>query len=74
MDNAPGQTGYNIEMQRVAIMTRMEVRTTDPYSPWQNKSESGIKTIKGKAKRRRVQRNIPNRVWDFGMVWLKIQM
>ena len=26
MDNAPNQTGYNTEMQRVATMKRMEVR------------------------------------------------
>ena len=47
----------------------MEVQTTEPYSPWKNKAESGVKIIKGKAKRRRVQRNIPKMVWDFEMVW-----
>ena len=46
----------------------MEVQTTEPYSPWE-KSEIVIKIIKGKSKRRRVQRNITKRVWDFGMVW-----
>ena len=33
MDNAPKQTGYNTEIQRVARLARMEVRTTEPYSP-----------------------------------------
>ena len=33
------------------------------------KSESVIKIIKRKAKRRRFQRNTPKRVWDCGMVW-----
>ena len=33
MDNAPDQTGYNTEMHRVTRLARMEVRTTDPYSP-----------------------------------------
>ena len=69
MDNAPNQTGYNIEMQRVARLARMEVRTTEPYFPWQNKAKSVIKIIKGKSKRIKVQRNISKRVWDFGMVW-----
>ena len=46
----------------------MEVLTTEPYSTWKNKAESVIKTIKGKAKRRIFQRNIPKRVWEFGMV------
>ena len=31
--------------------------------------ESIINIIKGKSKRRRFQMNIPNRVWDFGIVW-----
>ena len=47
----------------------MEVRTTEPYFPWQNKAENVIKIIKGKSKRRRVQRNILKRVWDFVMVY-----
>ena len=33
-----------------------------------NKAESIIETIKGKAKRRRVQKDTPKRVWDFSMV------
>ena len=56
-------------MQRVERLARVEVRTTKPYPPQQNKDESVIKIIKGKAKRRRVQRNIPKKVWYFGMVW-----
>jgi len=69
MGNAPRKTGYNTEIQRVARLTRMEVQTTDPYSPWQNKAEMCINIIKGKANRRRFQRSIQKRVWDFGMVW-----
>ena len=69
MDNAPGKTSYNTEMKRVARLEIMEVRTTEPYYPWQNKAESVIKIIKGKAKSRIFQRNIPKRVWDLGTVW-----
>ena len=47
----------------------MEVRTTEPYSPLQNKAESVIKIIKVKYKRIIVHWNIPKRVWGFGMVW-----
>ena len=56
-------------MKIVVRPARMEVRTTDPYSPWQNKAESVIKIMKGKSKRKIFQRNIPKKVWDFGMVW-----
>ena len=56
-------------MQRVARLARMEFRTVEPYSPWQNKAEICIKIIQGKSNRRRFQRNIHKRIWDFGMVW-----
>ena len=68
MNNAPNNTGYNTEIQRVERLARMEVLTTEPYYPWQNKADSFLKIIKGKAKRRKVQRIIPKTVWDFGMV------
>ena len=68
MDNAPGQTGYNTEIQRVSILSGTEVQTTEPYSPWQNKAESVIKIIRGNSKGIRVQSNISKRVWDFVMV------
>ena len=56
-------------MKRVARLERTDVRTTDPHSLWKNKSEGVIMIIKGKSKRRRSQRNIPKRVWYFGIVW-----
>ena len=68
VDNAPKQTGFNKEIQRVERLERMYVRTTDPRSPWENKAEIAINIIKGKSKRRRDQRNIPKRVWDFGII------
>ena len=67
MNNAPEKNGYNTEMQRMARLARMEFRTTEPYSPWENKSEIVLKIIKVNYNRRRVKRNIPNRVWEFGM-------
>ena len=33
MKNVPDKTGYTIEMQRVTRLARMEVLTTEPYSP-----------------------------------------
>ena len=69
MDNATRNTVYNTEIHRVTGLERMEVQTTEPYSPCQNKAENVIKIIKGKAKIRRFQRNIHKRVWYFGMVW-----
>ena len=55
-------------MQRVVSLTRMYVNTIEPKYPWKNKAETVIKIVKRKSKIRRVQRNIPKRVWDFGVV------
>ena len=66
--NAPNQTGYSTEMQRVVSLTRMYVNTIEPKYPRKNKAETVIKIVKRKSKIRRVQRNIPKRVWDFGVV------
>ena len=46
MDNATRHNGYNKEIQRVTRLARMEVRTTKPYSPWENKAESVINIIR----------------------------
>ena len=39
-ENAPDQTGYNTEMQRVTRLARTEVQTTVQYSPWQKKLQA----------------------------------
>ena len=62
MENVPEQTGHNTYMQRVARLAIIDLYTTNPHSPWQNKAESLIDIIKGKAKRRRFHRNIPKKV------------
>ena len=69
MDNAPEKNCYNTEIQRVEGLARMDVCTTNSHYPWKNKAEIVIKIIKGKSNRRRVQRNIPKRVWGVGIVW-----
>ena len=68
-DNAPEQVGKNTLFQKTCRKYNIESRSTEPYSPWQNKAKGNIKIVKDKAKRRRIRRQIPKRVWDFGMVW-----
>ena len=70
VDNAPNQTGYNIEVQRVARLKIMDVRATEPLYPCQNKVESVINLVKVKSNKIRVQINITKRVWEFCMVWV----
>jgi hypothetical protein len=68
-DGAKEETEDNMEFVKALKRCHIDNRTTEPYSPWQNKAENVIGIIKGKAKRRRIRRRVPKRCWDFGLVW-----
>jgi len=42
---------------------------TEPYSPWQNRAEGGIRELKRRVHRKMVQKRIPQRLWDFCCKW-----
>jgi hypothetical protein len=68
MDNAPEMTGINTEFQAICKQYRIKTSTTEPHSPWQNKCENIIGVIKKRAKGRKIRKQIPKCVWDFGIV------
>lgn len=47
----------------------MEHRT-EPYSPWQNRAESGIWIVKNKWKHLMTSRSVPICLWDFALSWI----
>lgn len=67
-DNAFEEIGSNTEFQKCLNRCIIDYRRTEPFSPWKNIAENIIGIIKQKTKRRRINRNIPKRLWDFGMV------
>ena len=69
MDNAPEQTGKYTDFKKYLSKQRVMVRTTEPYSPWQNRAERQIGKLKGKWMQSMVKRQVPKRFWDFGLVW-----
>ena len=48
---------------------KIDVRTPNTYSLYQNKADIVIIITIGTEERLRIQIRIPNRVWYFGMVW-----
>ena len=68
-DGSLEQAGKATEFTKTMKRFNIESRTTEPYTPRQNRAENVIGIIKGKAKRRRVKRNVPRRLWDYGIVW-----
>lgn len=49
---------------------RINDHVIEPYSPWQNRAESGIRILKSKWKRMMIKRQVPKRLWDFALVWI----
>ncbi|GFH55424.1 hypothetical protein CTEN210_11900 [Chaetoceros tenuissimus] len=68
-DNSKEQTAYGSDFMKILCKWRTSSRSIEPYSPWQNLAENVIGILKSKWKRRMVRRNVPAKVWDFGLVW-----
>ena len=68
-DNSKEQTSPGTQFMKLLRKWRTIPRSIEPYSPWQNLSENVIGILKSKWKKRMVRRNVPAKVWDFGLVW-----
>ena len=68
-DNAPEMCGENTDFMKTCRSNKIISSFTEPHSPWQNRCENIIGVIMKKAKARRVRRRIPNKVWDYQIVW-----
>jgi hypothetical protein len=43
---------------------------TEPYSPWQNRAEGGIRELKRMVHRKMTSKRVPLRLWDFCSRWV----
>ena len=68
-DRASEQMGPHSNLQCDIREFRIEWRNPEPCSPWQNRADNMIGTIKGKWKRRTVLWRIPKNCWSFRLVW-----
>lgn len=68
-DNAPEMNCNNTDFMKVCRSNKIISSTTEPHSPWKNICKNMIGVIMKKAKARRVRRRIPNKVWDYQIVW-----
>jgi hypothetical protein len=69
-DGAGEQVGRKSKFDQSVRHYKIGKRMIEPFSPWQNKAESGIRIIKAKCKRLMVTRKVPKRIWDFALVWI----
>jgi hypothetical protein len=58
-DGAAEQVGKGTKLHESIRHYRINEHVIEPYSPWQNRAESGIRIIKSKWKRMMVKRQVP---------------
>ena len=66
-DGAKEQVGPNTEFMRCVRKNHIDWRSTEPYSPWQNRAENMIREVRKDWRRARIKRNVPRGLWDYGM-------
>ena len=69
-DGAASYIGPKTPFRRLCTRERISLHTTEPGQKNQNHAaEHEIGQLKKKWRRRRLKRGIPNRLWDYGMVY-----
>jgi hypothetical protein len=69
-DGAGEHVGRKSQFDKSIHHYKINKHTIEPFSPWQNKAESGIRIIKAKWKRLMITKKVPKRLWDFALVWI----
>ena len=53
------------EWKRITKQYQIKVSETEPYSPWQNRAEAGIRELKRHVRRLMRQTKSPHSLWDY---------
>jgi hypothetical protein len=69
-DGAGEQTGRRSKFEQLIWHYKISKHVIQPFSPWQNKSQSGIRIIKARWKWLMIKRKVPKGLWDFALVWI----
>ena len=68
-DLAGEQTGWRSDFIKEANRLRIQQHGMEPMSQWQNKAEKVIGELKKRWLRWKTERNIPGRLWGYGLKW-----
>ena len=69
-DGHPSQTGPNTLFQKLIRLHQNHHTLSEPYRPNQNPAEGTIREIKKRWYPVMYKKNVPKRVWDYGLVWI----
>ena len=67
-DGAGEQVGPKSDFIKACRRVHYKMRRTEPHSPWQNQAEGMIGETKKRWKTKMSAKNVPGRVWDYGLV------
>jgi hypothetical protein len=68
-DGAAEQVGPKTEFMKNVRGYGIDYHCTEPHRPQQNRAETVIREVKKRWFRQMVKRNVPKRLWDYGIVW-----
>lgn len=69
VDGGKEQVGPNTEFAKTLRKVRCKLRQTEPYTSKQNRAEYYIGELKRRWRSTMLSRNVPKRLWDFGMIY-----
>ena len=68
-DGSAEQVKPKMDFMRHVCDFRIDYHIMEPYRPQQNRAETVIREVKKRWFRQMVKRNVPKRLWDYGIVW-----
>ena len=63
------QIGPNSAFMQTMRQLKMMIRSTEPYSTWQNRCETTIGLLKKRLKKTIARKNVHRRIWDYALVY-----
>ena len=69
-DGATVQTGAKTPFQQLIRLHNISYHVSEPRRPNQNPAESAIREVKKRWYRLMIKKNVPKRLWDYGLVWI----
>ena len=69
-DRAAVQVGSKTKFQETIRRSRIHTHVYAPRRPNENPAEGSIREVKKRWYTLQAKKNIPNRVWDYGISWI----
>ncbi|TAN87586.1 MAG: hypothetical protein EYR95_16485, partial [Phormidium sp. SL48-SHIP] len=69
-DSSKEQMGEGTIFMKTVRKKHIHWKRIEPYAHWQNRAENAIKELRRRWRLIRQRRQIPNRLWEYGLTWI----